>query len=233
MARSKAETTVGRPRARSPRKKAPTPRRKNGSDALYQAALELIVERGYHSATTAAISKRAGMSAAALYAHYSSKEELAWQLFLDINKQAALGLREKIEGLDSASSRIRGIVQHVFEWTMDNRHAAIFLFLIRHSEFFEREKHLDADGRAELVQMFMETIEYGWKTGELPKADINTLLKATGVPLVFVRDWLEGWDPQDLRAYIDDATHMCCRALGMRDQGASEASSIVKPNRRR
>ena len=168
-------------------------RRRDGAQALYQAALELFVERGYHLATTAAISKRAGMSAAALYAHFPSKEELAWRLFRDINVRAAEGLREELASCATAYERVETFIRHAFEWTMANRNEAVFLFLIRHSEFFGRDRQLKATGRAELVQLFTGIIELGQQTGEIPAmnaTDLQALRKATGIPLVFVRDWL-------------------------------------------
>ncbi len=189
--------------------------RVNNRDALRDAALKLFVRKGYHSTTTADISRAVGLSAAAMYTHYPSKEELAWELFRDINVRAAEGLREEMESLDSAHARIRALIRHLFEWTVANRDEAVFLLLVRHSEFFSRERQLEADGRAELLQLFIEAIELGLRTGEVPPAELRALRKATGIPIVYVRDWLEGWDPHDLLIYVDDATRMCCRALGM------------------
>jgi AcrR family transcriptional regulator len=183
---------------------------------LKEAALELFVQKGYCRTTTAEISRAVGLSAAALYSHYSSKAALAWELFRDINVEAAEGLREQLEAIDSAHDRIRALIQHVFQWTVGHPEKAIFLFLMRHSEFFSRERQLEADGRAELVQLFMEAIELGVRTGEVPPGNLRSLRKATGIPIVYVRDWLEGWDMHDLLSYVDDAACMCCRAVGMK-----------------
>ena len=43
---------------------------------LLLAAVEAFAERGYHTTTTRDIAGRAGMSPAALYIHYKTKEEL-------------------------------------------------------------------------------------------------------------------------------------------------------------
>jgi AcrR family transcriptional regulator len=47
---------------------------------LLRAALACFVERGYHATRTRDISQGAGMSPAAMYVHYSAKEELLHQL---------------------------------------------------------------------------------------------------------------------------------------------------------
>ena len=47
---------------------------------LVVAAVEAFAERGYHATTTRDIAGRAGMSPAALYIHYKTKEELLYQI---------------------------------------------------------------------------------------------------------------------------------------------------------
>ena len=47
---------------------------------LVIAAVEAFAERGYHATTTRDIAGRAGMSPAALYIHYKTKEELLYQI---------------------------------------------------------------------------------------------------------------------------------------------------------
>src|SRR4051794_6434574 len=50
------------------------------SRRLLMGAVDAFAERGYHATTTRDIASRAGMSPAALYVHYRSKEELLFQL---------------------------------------------------------------------------------------------------------------------------------------------------------
>jgi len=47
---------------------------------LVVAAVEAFAERGYHATTTRDIASRAGMSPAALYIHYKTKEELLYHI---------------------------------------------------------------------------------------------------------------------------------------------------------
>ena len=48
-----------------------------------EAAIKVIVERGYYGATIAQISKRAGVSDGYIYRHYSGKAELVKELFVE------------------------------------------------------------------------------------------------------------------------------------------------------
>jgi AcrR family transcriptional regulator len=58
-------------------------------DRLLDAASEAFADRGFHATTTRDIAARAGMSPAAVYVHFASKEELLFELSL-VGHRAAL-----------------------------------------------------------------------------------------------------------------------------------------------
>jgi len=60
---------------------------------LLVAAVDAFAERGYHATTTRDIASRAGMSPAALYIHYRTKEELLHRISR-IGHDRALALLE-------------------------------------------------------------------------------------------------------------------------------------------
>lgn len=63
---------------------------------LLIAAVEAFAERGYHATTTRDIAGRAGMSPAALYIHYKTKEEL-------LHRISRIGHDKALEILDTAA----------------------------------------------------------------------------------------------------------------------------------
>ncbi|MFF0449150.1 TetR/AcrR family transcriptional regulator [Streptomyces sp. NPDC004609] len=65
---------------------------------LLVAAVEAFAERGYHATTTRDIAGRAGMSPAALYIHYKTKEEL-------LHRISRIGHTRALEVLETASGR--------------------------------------------------------------------------------------------------------------------------------
>ncbi|MFD0377248.1 TetR/AcrR family transcriptional regulator [Streptomyces sp. NPDC127112] len=64
---------------------------------LLVAAVEAFAERGYHATTTRDIAGRAGMSPAALYIHYKTKEEL-------LHRISRIGHDKALEILETAAS---------------------------------------------------------------------------------------------------------------------------------
>lgn len=67
---------------------------------LLAAAAEAFAERGFHGTTTRDIAAAAGMSPAAVYVHYESKEQLLYQLSRDGHRQ----IIDLIDAVDDASA---------------------------------------------------------------------------------------------------------------------------------
>lgn len=65
-------------------------------EAIFEATLQLIVERGFHGTPTSAIAKQAGIANGTLYLYFDSKEQLLNQLYIKLKKHLAEDL---IQGL--------------------------------------------------------------------------------------------------------------------------------------
>ncbi|MFJ5711241.1 TetR/AcrR family transcriptional regulator [Streptomyces sp. NPDC093105] len=137
---------------------------------LLVAAVEAFAERGYHATTTRDIAGRAGMSPAALYIHYKTKEELLHRISR-IGHDRALEILRAAELRDGApSGRLADAVRSFVRW-----HAE------RHTTARVVQYELDALGpehRAEIVELRRETeatvrriIEEGVAVGEFDVAD--------------------------------------------------------------
>jgi AcrR family transcriptional regulator len=83
---------------------------------LVIAAVEAFAERGYHATTTRDIAGRAGMSPAALYIHYKTKEELLYQISR-VGHLLSLGLlQEAVSGGGPAAGRLADAVRSFVRW---------------------------------------------------------------------------------------------------------------------
>ncbi len=100
-------------------RKTPTAWRDITPDAarrLVVAAVEAFAERGYHATTTRDIAGRAGMSPAALYIHYKTKEELLYQIS-KVGHLLSLGLlTEARDGGGSPAWRLDAAVRSFVRW---------------------------------------------------------------------------------------------------------------------
>lgn len=73
---------------------------------LLVAAVEAFAERGYHATTTRDIAGRAGMSPAALYIHYKTKEELLHRISRIGHDRALLLLETAADRDGTAAERL-------------------------------------------------------------------------------------------------------------------------------
>ncbi|MEV2253958.1 TetR/AcrR family transcriptional regulator [Streptomyces sp. NPDC050147] len=91
---------------------------------LLIAAVEAFAERGYHATTTRDIAGRAGMSPAALYIHYKTKEELLHRISRIGHDKALRLLRTAADGPGTAAERLDDAVRSFVRWHADHHTTA-------------------------------------------------------------------------------------------------------------
>jgi AcrR family transcriptional regulator len=83
---------------------------------LLVAAVEAFAERGYHATTTRDIAGRAGMSPAALYIHYKTKEELLHRISRIGHDKALEILSAAADAEGTATERLAEAVRSFVRW---------------------------------------------------------------------------------------------------------------------
>ncbi|MCK8679295.1 MULTISPECIES: TetR/AcrR family transcriptional regulator [Streptomyces] len=83
---------------------------------LLVAAVDAFAERGYHATTTRDIAGRAGMSPAALYIHYKTKEELLHRISAIGHDKALEILQTAADGPGTAAERLTAAVRSFVRW---------------------------------------------------------------------------------------------------------------------
>ncbi|MET8408835.1 TetR/AcrR family transcriptional regulator [Streptomyces sp. NPDC005195] len=138
---------------------------------LLVAAVEAFAERGYHATTTRDIAGRAGMSPAALYIHYKTKEELLHRISRIGHDKALAIVRAAADGEGDAAERLTDAVRSFVRW-----HAG------QHTTARVVQYELDALGpeaRAEIIALRRRTdaavrgiIEDGVAAGDFDVPDV-------------------------------------------------------------
>ncbi|MEU8826366.1 TetR/AcrR family transcriptional regulator [Streptomyces sp. NPDC048636] len=91
---------------------------------LVTAAVHAFAERGYHATTTRDIAGRAGMSPAALYIHYKTKEELLYQIS-KVGHQRALEIVEQArDSGGTPAERLAHAVRAFVRWHAEHHTTA-------------------------------------------------------------------------------------------------------------
>ncbi|MGA5021083.1 TetR/AcrR family transcriptional regulator [Streptomyces griseoincarnatus] len=187
---------------------------------LLLAAVEAFAERGYHATTTRDIAGRAGMSPAALYIHYKTKEELLHRISRIGHEKALDILRTASRGEGTATERLADAVSSFVRWHARGRTTARVVQ-------YELDS-LGPDARAEIVGLRRQVdaevrgiIEDGVRSGEFDVPDAPGTTLAVLSLCIDVARWfnVDGpRTPEEVGALYAD---LVLRMVGARNAGTA------------
>lgn len=179
---------------------APTRRR------LLDAAVAAFAERGFHATTTRDIAAAAGMSPAAVYVHYRSKEELLAEIALAGHQHVLELVRAARTGAHSATDALRAVVR---DFAVDHARNQTSARVINYELAALSADHA-ADVRAlrrEIEAELLDAVETGVRSGDFdcPHPPIAaTALLSLGID---ISRWYRpgrAWSPDDVgEAYAE------------------------------
>lgn len=185
---------------------------------LLRAAEEVFGERGYHEASIAEMTQRAGIALGTFYVHFPSKKAIFEQLMGDRTEELRDALRSSVAGLDTAREREEARVRAFFEWVAE-----------RPSTFrvARQCEYIDAKLAAEWNQAFLEdyatSLSRAMDAGEIPRADPVVLAACViGMTDFVATRFLEaGWSLELDPGLVEGVLAVTTRAIGCRDDHAA------------
>lgn len=102
-------------------------RRKNRKEELLTAAVHLIADGGLGAATVRAIARGAGVTDAAVYRHYESKDDLCWRAYNRIVREMVGEKRHLVASEAPLREKLREWVRLSYAYHDRNPDAMIFL----------------------------------------------------------------------------------------------------------
>ncbi|NJP52490.1 TetR/AcrR family transcriptional regulator [Streptomyces sp. SBST2-5] len=186
---------------------------------LLLAAVEAFAERGYHATTTRDIAGRAGMSPAALYIHYKTKEELLHRISRIGHEKALHILRTAARGEGSPTERLADAVSSFVRWHAGGRTTARVVQ-------YELDS-LGPEARAEIVGLRKQVnaevrgiIEDGVRTGEFDVPDVHGTTLAVLSLCIDVARWFNVNGPRTPEEIGDLYAGLVLRMVGAKDAGS-------------
>ncbi|MFJ8930778.1 TetR/AcrR family transcriptional regulator [Streptomyces sp. NPDC102364] len=162
---------------------------------LLVAAVQAFAERGYHATTTRDIASRAGMSPAALYIHYKTKEELLLRISRIGHDKALAILRRAVESEGTAAERLAEAVRSFVRWHAGHHMTARVVQ-------YELDS-LGEENRPEIVALrrqsdasVREIINDGVKAGEFDVPDVPGTTVAILSLCIDVARWFNAEGPR-------------------------------------
>ncbi|WP_420881289.1 TetR/AcrR family transcriptional regulator [Rhodococcus sp. (in: high G+C Gram-positive bacteria)] len=162
---SRAGTRAGTPEADRPAVEA--------EQRLLDAARDAFAAKGYHGTSTREIAAGAGMSPAAMYIHFRSKQDVLARLSIEGHISALAHLRAAADAPGSPTKCLRATVYAFAHWHAENTTTA---------RVVQYElSHLDPDSRARVVRLRRDIVATvrtivadGARQGEFAVADVDT-----------------------------------------------------------
>ncbi|HMO17472.1 MAG TPA: TetR/AcrR family transcriptional regulator [Oligoflexia bacterium] len=194
-------------------------------ERILNSALELFVDQGYFNTNVPKISAKSKCSVGSIYHHFINKQEIASSLYLDGIRQFRSALEDSLSNIPLPDSSItdiqpleitiRNLVVAFLCFAEDHRMLSQYLWLARHNEYLEGEVTVPTRvGFDSLGRKLTKTIKHAIRANEIPlvKADILWTI-VFGIPLSYVRDWLEGHTSASPKQVASTLANACWAAL--------------------
>ena len=176
---------------------------------IERAALRLFVEEGIAESSIKKIARAAKVSQGAMYNHYVSKDELAWQLFAINFSEIGHALRQ-VAGLHlTLEAQLREMIRYVFERYEEDWLLVTYVFSARHHHLRRVNRKM---GNPYLA--FRTVISRAAKRGEIPPQDLDVAASmVVGAVIQLIDTRILGRIPGHLPRLAEPAAASCVRLL--------------------
>jgi AcrR family transcriptional regulator len=135
---------------------------------IERAALKHFVEKGIAETSIRDISDEARISLGAMYNHFASKEELAWQLFIAGWNDIGDEMRRRARVHPRLSAKMQSMIEYVFRRFDEDWLLVTYVFRSRHQYLIR----LPAT-RGNPYTIFRLVIADAMRRGEIPQGDLE------------------------------------------------------------
>lgn len=170
-----------------------------------RAATSFFAKRGIDATSMRAIANAAGVREAAIYRHFTGKEELAREIFLSWYGWYCTELERIINGSGNTLHKLRKIVRHEFSAATD--HSEAFVYLCENEARFVRSlppKIVSAR------RVFTTFIKAGQARGEVGAGSPEVLADMlSGALCAVALTWLRTGRRKELNAQFEEVVQSC------------------------
>lgn len=175
---------------------------------LLIGAVEAFAARGYHATATRDIAARAGLSAAGVYVHFSSKEELLYQISLIGHRATVRVVRAAAATADhdDPAERLRAVVAAITAWHA-RYHTTARVINYEMTSLTERHRSTIATLRREIDALVRQTLEEGAASGVFDVPDVRGTTLALLSLTIDVARWFRAAGaraPEELGAFYGE-----------------------------
>jgi AcrR family transcriptional regulator len=172
------------------------------------AAIKLFASKGLASTTLKDIAHEAGATEGALYRHYKSKNDMAWQLYSQELKVFTELLLPRLQGDRPFLDRLADAVQFIYRYYRRQREVFSFILLNQHN-FPEHDLLEEQTNPYDMAAAFLRQ---GMAEGAIPAAD-PVLLTGLVMGVILQPLVMHGYGRLELDDKVVDYVIAACRRL--------------------
>lgn len=182
---------------------------------IMAAALKLFVEQGYFNTNVPDLSRESKCSVGSIYHNFKNKEEIARAVYLEAMMAFRNTLYSAVKGKTDVESIVKTLIKAFLQFSEVNHQLSRYIWLCRHNEFMTGLiRHPTMIGLDPLGRVLTKAIKNGIRENKIIKLRANLIWTVLfGIPLGYVRDWLDGYNPEPPNKVADQLAECCWRAL--------------------
>lgn len=158
-------------------------RDENKQEAIFEAAIKLINETGFVSASVAKIAAEAKVSPATLYIYYKNKEDLITSMYLQIKEKLSKAMLFNYNPQSSLKEKLQIIWLNAFNFISDNPAYFQFTEQFAHSPYANL---IDKSVVEKHFEVFMKDLQKGIEDKIIKNVDIHILLTYAFYPVIIL-----------------------------------------------
>lgn len=179
------------------------------------AALKLFVEQGYFKTNVPDLSRESKCSVGSIYHNFKNKEEIAIALYDEGINAFRRTLESALAEVDDIETQIKTLIHAFLMFSEVNHQLSRYLWLSRHAEFVTGNlKHPTMIGFDSLGRKLTRSIKVAIRNKNIKPMRAHVIWSIIfGIPLSYVRDWFDGYNPLPPSEVSDALADACWRAL--------------------
>ncbi|NMC61842.1 MAG: TetR/AcrR family transcriptional regulator, partial [SAR324 cluster bacterium] len=184
-------------------------------ERILAASLKLFVEQGYFNTNIPDLSRESKCSVGSIYHTFKNKEEIARELYKEAMHAFRSALQEAIPDDAEISVVIKKTVKSFLRFSEVNHQLSKYIWLCRHNEFMSGIiKHPAMVGFDGLGRKLTKHIKRGIRNGTIRPLKAHIIWSVLfGIPVGYVREWLDGYNIEAPSSVADDLAEICWHAL--------------------
>lgn len=141
-------------------------------DKIYEAALQLFTEKGFHGTPTSEIAKTAGVANGTLFHYFKTKEDLINNLYLKTKNEMVEESTIGIENIDSLKLKLEYLWSKTIQWAMNNSQKIFFIQQYMYSPYLTNNTQEEVD---RIKEVYFDLFKKGIDSGELKDIPVDLI----------------------------------------------------------